>query len=113
MDFDDFYKKKNKYQKKQSIHKYKQHNNYGRNFYSKSYGSFDPVALIESLKSNRKLKVVLIIALIAVLGLVIGLIAVILPLIGTVISYVSQNGLQGLFDEAIKFLNSLWNGTKQ
>ena len=112
MDFDDFYKKKNKYQKKQSIHKYQQHNNYGRNFYSKNHGSFDPVALIESLKNNSKLKVVLIIALILVLGLVIGLIAVILPLVGSVISYVSQNGLEGLFDEAIQFLNSLWNGTK-
>ena len=112
MDFDDFYKTKNKYQKKQSIHKYQQHNNYGRNFYSKSHGSFDPVALIESLKNNSKLKVVLIVALILVLGLVIGLIAVILPLIGSVISYVSQNGLEGLFDEAIQFLNSLWNGTK-
>ena len=112
MDFDDFYKKKNKYQKKQSIHKYQQHNNYGRNFYSKNHGSFDPVALIESLKNNSKLKVLLIVALILVLGLVIGLIAVILPLIGSVISYVSQNGLEGLFDEAIQFLNSLWNGTK-
>ena len=112
MDFDDFYKTKNKYQKKQSIHKYQQHNNYGRNFYSKSHGSFDPVALIESLKNNSKLKVVLIVALILVLGLVIGLIAVILPLVGSVISYVSQNGLEGLFDEAIQFLNSLWNGTK-
>ena len=112
MDFDDFYKKKNKYQKKQSIHKHQQHNNYGRNFYSKSQGSFDPVALIESLKNNSKLKVVLIITLILVLALLIGLIAVILPFIGSVISYISQNGLEGLFDLAIKFLNSLWNGTK-
>lgn len=112
MDFDNFYKKKNKYQKKQSIHKYQQHHNYEKKFYSKSHGNFDPVALLESLKNNRKLKVVLIITLILVLALLIGLIALILPLIGSVISYVSENGLEGLFDEAIKFLNSLWNGTK-
>lgn len=112
MDFDDFYKKKNKYQKKQSIHKYQQHQNYGKKYYSNSHGSFDLIALIESLKNNSKLRVVLIITVVVVLALLIGLIAVILPFIGSVISYISQNGLEGLFDQAIKFLNSLWNGTK-
>ena len=112
MDFDDFYKKKNKYQKKQAKYNYQQPQTYRKKYYSNIHGSFDPVALIESLKNNSKLKVVLIITLIIVLALLIGLIAVILPFIGSIINYISQNGLEGLFDQAIKFLNSLWNGTK-
>ncbi|MEC5166366.1 type IV secretory pathway component VirB8 [Flavobacterium sp. PL11] len=112
MDFDDFYKRKNKYQKKIAKQNYYRNDQYRQQSYSDSSGKFDPIKLIESLKTNRKLKIVLLIIFIVVIGLVIGLIAILLPLIGTVLNYITENGFSGLADEVIKFLNDLWNGTK-
>ncbi|WP_072992936.1 hypothetical protein [Flavobacterium segetis] len=112
MDLSDFYKKKNKYQKKQAMQRYYQNDVYQKDQYQGSRPRFDPLALLASLRNNRKLKVVLLFILIIVIAIIVGLLAIVIPLIDTIFNYISQNGVAGIADEVIKFLNNLWNGAK-
>lgn len=112
MDFDDFFKKKNKYHKKQAQHNYYQNDSYKGRAYSSGTTSFNPMALIESLKNNKKIKFILVFIFIVVIAIIVGLVAILFPLLTSVTDYILQNGVSGLLDEAINFLNKLWNGAK-
>lgn len=112
MDFEDFLKKKGKPHKKQALHNYYRNDGYKSQTYSSGHGSFNAIAFINSLRNNKKLKIVLLVVLILVLALVIGIIAIFFSLISSMADTVAQNGLSGVFDKVIGFLNKLWNGTE-
>jgi hypothetical protein len=63
------------------------------------------------LRNNRKLKLILAIAAILILGIIAALIAILFPLVVKLIDVISQSGIQGLLDAVVDFANKLWNGT--
>lgn len=111
MDFEGFLQKKKKPYKKNNLHNYHQKNRFNYN-YSKDHSNFNPAAFIKALQPYKKLKFFLIIFLIIVVVVIIGLIFLLFPLVASTINYISQNGISGLLNEVINFLNKLWNGTK-
>nr|WP_315167583.1 hypothetical protein [uncultured Flavobacterium sp.] len=113
MDFEDFLKKKGKPHKKHALHNYYQKDGYRYETYSSSsgHGSFNAIAFINSLRNNKKLKIVFLVILILAIALVIGIIAIFFSLISSMTDTIAQNGLSGVFDVVIDFLNKLWDGT--
>jgi hypothetical protein len=79
--------------------------------YQRHDPNFKWVHFLESLKTNRKLKGIVIVAFIVVLAIVIALIAILLPLILKFLNYISQNGVQGILDNVTGFLDKLWKGS--
>jgi uncharacterized membrane protein len=112
MDFEDFLKKKGKPHKKRALHNYHQNDGYGYETYSSGQGSFNAIAFINSLRNNKKLKIVLLVVLILAIALVIGVITIFFSLISSMADIIAQNGLSGVLDEVINFLNKLWEGTE-
>lgn len=110
MDFEDFLKKKGKPHKKHTLHNYYQNDGYRYETHSSGHGSFNAIAFINSLRNNKKLKIVLLVVLILAIALVIGIIAIFFSLISSVADTIAQNGLSGVFDKVINFLNKLWDG---
>ena len=110
MDFDDFFKKKNKHHKKQAMYRYPQGNSYKS--YAGSHAKFNPLAFINSLRNNRKLKIVFLIVLIIIIAFIIGLIAILVPLITRIFNYMSENGFSGVFNKVVSLVDKLWNGAK-
>jgi len=111
MDFEDVLKKKYKPYKKQAVQIYYPNNGYRQRSYSKQE-RFNPLLLLSSLKSNRKLKIIIVVILFVIIAIIIGLLAILYPLISSTLDYVTQNGLSGLFDEAMTSLDKIWNGSK-
>lgn len=112
MDFEDFLKKKGKPHKKHALHNYHQNDGYRYESYSSGHGRFNPIAFINSLRNNKKLKIVLLVVLILAMALVIGIIAIFFSLISSMADIIAQNGLLGVFDKVIDFLNKLWEGAE-
>jgi uncharacterized membrane protein len=110
MDFEDFLEKKRKPHKKQALRNYYQNDGYRYETHSSGHGRFNAIAFINSLRNNKKLKIVFLVVLILVLALVIGIIAIFFSLISSMADIVGQNGLSGVFDKVIDFLNKLWEG---
>ena len=112
MDFEGFLKKKGKPRKKHALRNYYQNDGYRYETYSSSHGSFNAIAFVNSLRNNKKLKIVLLIVLILAIALVIGIIAIFFSLISSMTDTLAQHGLSGVLDEVIDFLNKLWDGTE-
>lgn len=74
-------------------------------------GHYKWVHFIDSLKTNKKLRLMLALAVTLIVAAVIGLILVLLPFILKLFNYINQNGLQGIVDYAADFLNKLWQGS--
>jgi uncharacterized membrane protein len=110
MNFEDFLKKKGKSHKKHALHNYYRNDGYRYETYSSGHGSFNAIAFINSLRNNKKLKIVFLVVLILAIVLVIGIITIFFSLISSMTDTIAQNGLSGVLDEAINFLNKLWNG---
>ena len=112
MDFEDFLKKKSKPHKKHAMHNYHHNDGYRHNSYSSNHASFNPIAFINSLRNNKKLKIIFLVVLIIIIALAIGIITIFFSLISSMSNTIMQNGVSGVFDEVINFLNKLWNGTE-
>jgi hypothetical protein len=67
--------------------------------------------IFENIRSNKKLKLFVVLAGILILIIVIVLIIVLFPLIVKLLNYVSQNGLQGIINEISGFLDKILKGT--
>jgi hypothetical protein len=117
MGFDDFFEDKRKHQGNFREHGY--HDNYDDNRYSQnSYPSYHGnnnhqkwVTILDKIRSNNKLKLIVVIAGIVILVIAIILIIALLPLIIKLLNYISQNGLQGILDGITGFLDKLWKGS--
>lgn len=112
MDFEDFLEKKRKPYKKKAVRNYYQNDGYRYETHSSGHGSFNAIAFINSLRNNRKLKIVLLVVLILAIALLIGVIAIFFSLLSSMADIIAQNGLSGVLDEVINFLNKLWEGTE-
>ena len=82
-----------------------------RKSYHRHNANFRWEYFLENLKSNRKLKGLVIFSIIMILAIVIALIAILLPLILKIINYIGQNGVQGILDNVSGFLDKIWKGT--
>ncbi len=107
MDFNYFLEKKYKTPKKNKDYF---SNNYGHNRRYSGSAKFNPIALLQKLRTNRKLKIVFIILLFCIIAIVIGLLALIYSLSTSVIDGLAQEGFAGIMDDIMLFLNDLWNG---
>lgn len=116
MEIDDFFGNKQQDRKYDYNHNYQdnlsQTQNY-RHAYHRYNSNFKREYFLERLKNNRKLKGLVIFALIAILAIVIAVIAILLPLILNLLNYISQNGVQGILDNLTGFLDKLWKGSSK
>lgn len=114
MDLDDIFKNNNKHQYKQEMpNYYRDHSSNHKNYsYSDKHENFNVFELLNSIKTNKKLKIIILVVLVIVIAVIIGLIVFLFPLITTMLNYISQNGISGLAEVVIDFLNKIWNGTK-
>jgi uncharacterized integral membrane protein len=67
--------------------------------------------ILEKIRSNKKLKLFVILAGILVLIIIIVLIIVLLPLLVKLINGISQNGLQGTLNDISGFIDKILKGT--
>lgn len=69
------------------------------------------IGMLDGIRTNKKLKVVVILAGILILGIVILLFIVFLPLIIKLVDYISQHGIQGIIDGIAAFLDRILKGS--
>lgn len=110
MDLEDFFKNKRQY--KHRPRDYYQGNRRQTEFYNNEYEQFNLLAFLNKIRSNKKLKGFILVILIVIIAIIIGVIAVLFPLLMNLFSYISQNGISGITEIVLDFLNKLWNGTK-
>jgi hypothetical protein len=67
--------------------------------------------ILEKIRSNKKLKFLVVSVGILIIAIVIVLIIVLFPLIVKLINYLTQNGLQGVLNEITGFLDKIFKGT--
>lgn len=108
MDFEDIFEKRNAHYNHGASHKY----NHGNRFNTKPYSGRQDFPIIQLIKNNKTLRIALIAVLIIVIVLIIGIVAILLPLAGSIIDYITQNGVSGVVEVIEDFLNKLWNGNK-
>lgn len=93
-----------------SDYKYQYRSGYAPNMqhsYRNNDTSYKWLYFLEYLKNNRKLKLAIVIAIVLILAILIAAIVLLLPLVSKLISYINQNGLQGLWESAINFINKV------
>lgn len=112
MEFEDFFEKKHKYHKKHKMHNYDYDDSHNHESFSVGHGSFKPYEFINSLKNNKKLKTIIIVGVIIIIAVLIGLISLLFPLLTKLFNYISQNGISGIYEIAMNFIDKLWNGVK-
>lgn len=103
MDFEDFFENKKRRYYADS-HKDMPHYNH--------HSKFNPLAFLYSLRNNKKLRMLIIIGIVILLVVIIVLIMLLFPLIQKLINYIEQNGISGLIDVVMGYLNKLWYGAK-
>lgn len=104
MDFDDLFKHGNKHHQQGSGH-HSGHDGYYDTSHSHNRHNEMSQLFFEKLRNNPKLKILLLIAAIVVVAVVIMAVVLLLPLLLKLISYLSENGINGI-------INAIWNGTK-
>jgi hypothetical protein len=112
MELDDFFGNKRQDRRFDNNHRYQDNKTHNyRHRYQRHNSNFKLEYFLEKLKNNRKLKGLIIFAVIVILAIVIAMIAIILPLILKLLNYISQNGVQGILDNVTGFLDKLWRGS--
>lgn len=103
MGFDNFYKPKKKYHRE---YYYQDDTNY-------SYKHNSPwISVAKKILNNPKLKAFLFIAILLLIIILIIVISLLFPLINKLFDYISANGLEGLVNKVIEFLDKIWKGTQ-
>ncbi len=65
----------------------------------------------EKIRRNKKLKLLVVMASILVLVVIIVLIIILLPIFMKLFNYISQNGLQGIYDSITGFIDKIRKGS--
>ncbi|MBS3992117.1 MAG: hypothetical protein KGZ87_00195 [Bacteroidetes bacterium] len=103
MGFNHYYKPKKKFKRE---YYYQDDTNY-------SYQPNSPwISVAKKILNNPKLKTFLFIAVLLLVIILIIVISLLFPLINKLIDYVSVNGLEGLVNLIVDFLNKIWKGTQ-
>jgi hypothetical protein len=115
MGFDDFFErdhKRNGHYRGQYDHDERRYpyNNSPDNFHDNS-GHFSMLTLLDRVRGDKKLMIIVIFAGILLLILAIVLVIALLPLIIKLINSVSETGLKGIVDSITGFIEKLWKGT--
>jgi hypothetical protein len=114
MEFEEFFENKRKYpghytgRRDHDDHdfSYESHHSYpGHNSQQKW------LTILEKIRSNKKLKIIAGLAVILIIGIAVLLIIVFLPFFVKLFNYISQNGLQGVFDAITGFLDKILKGS--
>ena len=120
MEFDDIFEDKRKHYGHYREHRYHHgQENYDEYRYSheqqypirRNEGHQQLLTIIDKIRNNRKLKMIIIMAGIVLLIIAVALIVALMPLIIKLFNYISQNGIQGIFDSITGFLDKLWKGS--
>ena len=120
MGYDDFFEDKRKHHGNYREHEYyDDHDDHDYNRYSHeqhyptqgSYGHLKLLTILDNIRSNKKLRLLVVIAGSVVLIIAIVLFVALLPLIIRLFNYISQNGLQSIFYGITGFLEKLWKGS--
>jgi len=110
MDLDDIFENDQKRKHQSYDHNYRHNVDYRHENEYKSSHSHEKQEdikrmLLEKLRNNPNLKVLLIFSSIVLIIIVLGLIILLLPLILKLFGFVTENGIEG-------FLNTIWKGNK-
>lgn len=124
MDFDDIFEQKHRSRNQHYDHNYRhededehghqnsyrhenehRHENEQRSSHSYDKQNDLKLMLLDKLRDNPKLKMLLITGSIVLIILAVGLLFLFLPVILKLVGYVGENGVEG-------FLNTIWKGTK-
>jgi hypothetical protein len=114
MDFDELFENKHRRTGYQGEHSY---NNGGRYMNDERYSghgrgdNMQWVAILQKLRNNKKLKMIAITVGFLILVVATILVIALFPLIVQLVNYISQNGLQGLYEEVTSFVDKLWKGS--
>lgn len=114
MGFENFFDDDRRNNENYRDNRYNNDNRYRRNSYPSDQEENEQLnisAILEKIKSNKKLRLLAIVAIILILVIVIALIVILFPLILKLFNYISQNGLQGLVDSITGFLDKIMKGT--
>lgn len=114
MGFDDFFESKQKHHgtyREKRFHNVPGYSHDYRQSYQGHRDHLNWFSILEKIRSNKKLKLFIILAGIFIITIVIAIIIVLYPLIIKLFNYVDQNGLQGLLDSITSFLDKMWKGT--
>jgi uncharacterized membrane protein len=120
MGFDDFFEDKRKHYgnyRERGFHG--EHDDHEDNRYSheqhypnhRNEGHLQLFAILNKIRNNRKLKIIALMVVIVLLIIAVALIAALMPLIIKLFNYISQNGIQSIFDAITGFLDKLWKGS--
>jgi hypothetical protein len=114
MGFEELFENKDRYQENNRERRYPGNNGYVHESHRSSHGQDDNLNwlnILQKIRSNKKLKLFVILAGLMVLTILIVLIIVLLPLIIKLINSISQTGLQGILNEITGFLGKILKGT--
>jgi hypothetical protein len=114
MDFDDFFennRRKHGNYREPVYHDADRYSYNSHHSYSGYSGHLKWINIIEKIGRNKKLKLLVLLAGILFLAIAIVLIIILLPFFAKLYDYISQNGLQGLLDGIIGFLDKIWKGS--
>ena len=115
MGFDDLFENHDKHRNHGSYGSNGHHhddNSYVRRSSDNSYGQHHlSQYLLNKIWSNKKLRVLFVILVTVLVLILIFIIVALLPLLIKLVDYITQNGIQGVVDKVISFINSLWKGT--
>ena len=114
MGFEELFETRDKYPGNYREERYPADNtyiDYSRRTYYGEGDQFSWLIILEKIKSNKKLRIFVLLAGLLVLTIVIVLILVLLPMIIKLINGISQTGLQGILKDITGFLNKILKGT--
>jgi hypothetical protein len=69
-------------------------------------------ALIRYILNNRKLKAAIVIGLVITTTFLVVSVALLFPLLKNIFDYIPENGISGITDKLVIFIETLWNGNK-
>jgi hypothetical protein len=114
MGFEELFENKDRYQENNRGRCYPDNNGYVHESQRSSHGQDENPSwlyILQKIRSNERLKLIVILGGLLVLTLLIVLIIVLLPLIIKLINSISQTGLQGILNDITGFLNKILKGT--
>jgi hypothetical protein len=113
MELDDFFGNKRQDQRGYPDQRYQDSPNYSQNLspsYQRQNSNYKMLHFLAKLKTDKKLKTIVVFAVILTLGIFIAIIWALLPLLLKLFNYINQNGLQGIVDYVTSFLDKIWKG---
>ncbi len=120
MGFDDFFEDKHRHNGNFRGHRYHDdHDDHENNRYSheqyypahRNEGHLTLFTILNRIRNNKKLKLLVVVVVVVLLIIAVALIAALMPLIIKLFNYISQNGIQSIFDAITGFLDKLWKGS--